>query len=31
MSWASKKQNSVALSAVEAGYIAAGHYCAQLL
>src|SRR5690349_4212544 len=26
-----KKQNSVALSTVEAEYIAAGHYCAQLL
>jgi hypothetical protein len=31
VSWASKKQNSVALSTVEAKYIAAGHYCAQLL
>jgi hypothetical protein len=31
VSWASKKQNSVALSTVEAEYIAAGHYCAQLL
>ena len=31
MSWASKKQNSVALSTVEAEYIAAGHCCAQLL
>jgi hypothetical protein len=31
VSWASKKQNSVALSIVEAEYIAAGHYCAQLL
>jgi hypothetical protein len=31
VSWASKKQNSVALSAVEAEYIAAGHCCAQLL
>jgi hypothetical protein len=30
-SWASKKQNSVALSTVEAEYIAAGHCCAQLL
>jgi hypothetical protein len=31
VSWASKKQNSVALSTVEAKYIAAGHCCAQLL
>jgi hypothetical protein len=31
VSWASKKQNSVALSTAEAEYIAAGHYCAQLL
>jgi hypothetical protein len=30
-SWASKKQNSVALSTAEAEYIAAGHCCAQLL
>jgi hypothetical protein len=30
MSWASKKQNSVALSTTEAEYIAAGHCCAQL-
>jgi hypothetical protein len=29
--WASKKQNSVALSTVEAEYIVAGHCCAQLL
>jgi hypothetical protein len=29
--WASKKQNSVALSTVEAEYIAACHCCAQLL
>jgi hypothetical protein len=29
--WASKKQNSVALSTSEAEYIAAGHCCAQLL
>jgi hypothetical protein len=29
--WASKKQNSVALSTTEAKYIAAGHCCAQLL
>jgi hypothetical protein len=29
--WASKKQNSVALSIAEAEYIAAGHCCAQLL
>jgi hypothetical protein len=31
VSWASKKQNSVALSIVEAEYIATGHCCAQLL
>jgi hypothetical protein len=31
MSWASKKQNSVALSTAEAEYIAGGHCCAQLL
>jgi hypothetical protein len=31
VSWASKKQNSVVLSTAEAEYIAAGHYCAQLL
>jgi hypothetical protein len=31
VSWASKKQNSVALCTVEAEYIAAGHCCAQLL
>jgi hypothetical protein len=31
MSWASKKQNSVALSTAEAEYIAVGHCCAQLL
>jgi hypothetical protein len=31
VSWASKKQNSVALSTVEAEYIAVGHCCAQLL
>jgi hypothetical protein len=31
VSWASKKQNSVALSTAEAEYIAAGHFCAQLL
>jgi hypothetical protein len=31
VSWALKKQNSVALSTVEAEYIAAGHCCAQLL
>jgi hypothetical protein len=31
VSWALKKQNSVALSTIEAEYIAAGHCCAQLL
>jgi hypothetical protein len=31
VSWAAKKQNSVALSIVEAEYIAVGHCCAQLL
>jgi hypothetical protein len=31
VSWASKKQNSVALSTVEVEYIDAGHCCAQLL
>jgi hypothetical protein len=31
VSWASKKQISVALSTAEAEYIAAGHCCAQLL
>jgi hypothetical protein len=31
VSWASKKQNSVALSTAQAEYIAAGHCCAQLL
>jgi hypothetical protein len=31
VSWASKIQNSVALSTAEAEYIAAGHCCAQLL
>jgi hypothetical protein len=31
VSWASKKQNSVALSTAEAEYIAACHCCAQLL
>jgi hypothetical protein len=31
VSWASKKQNSVALSTTEAEYIDAGHYCSQLL
>jgi hypothetical protein len=30
VSWASKKQNSVALSTAEAEYIDAGHCCAQL-
>jgi hypothetical protein len=31
VSWASKKQNSVALSTAEAEYIAVGHCCAQFL
>jgi hypothetical protein len=31
VSWASKKQNSVALSTTVAEYIAASHCCAQLL
>jgi hypothetical protein len=31
VSWASKKQNLVALSIIEAEFIAAGHCCAQLL
>jgi hypothetical protein len=31
VSWASKKQNSVALSIAKAEYIAAGHCCVQLL
>jgi hypothetical protein len=31
VSWASKKQNSVALSIAEAEYIATGHCCTQLL
>jgi hypothetical protein len=31
VSWASKKQNSIALSTAEVEYIAAGHCCAQLL
>ena len=31
MSWHSKKQNSVALSTVEAEYVAAGSCCAQIL
>jgi hypothetical protein len=31
VSWASKKQNSVALSTAQAEYIAVGHCCVQLL
>jgi hypothetical protein len=31
VSWASRKQNSIALSTAKAEYIAAGHCCAQLL
>jgi hypothetical protein len=31
VSWASKKQNSIALSTAEVEYIAADHCCAQLL
>jgi hypothetical protein len=31
VSWDSKKQNSVALSTAEAEYVAAGHFCAQVL
>jgi hypothetical protein len=31
VSWASKKQNSLALSTAEAEYIVAGHCCVQLL
>jgi hypothetical protein len=31
VSWASKKQNSVALSTAEVEYIAVGHCCAHLL
>ena len=31
VSWSSKKQNSVALSTIEAEYILAGSCCAQLL
>jgi hypothetical protein len=31
VSWASKKQNSVAISIAEAKYIVAGHCCVQLL
>jgi hypothetical protein len=31
VSWSPKRQNSVALSMVEAEYVTAGNYCAQLL
>jgi hypothetical protein len=31
VSWSSKKQNSIALSTAEAGYIAAGSCCTQIL
>ncbi|CAN1248499.1 Retrovirus-related Pol polyprotein from transposon TNT 1-94 [Linum perenne] len=31
VSWASKKQNAIALSTAEAEYVAAGHCCTQLL
>jgi hypothetical protein len=31
VSWASKKQNFVALSTAEVEYIVAGHFCVQLL
>jgi hypothetical protein len=31
VSWSIKKQNSVALSTIEAMYIAIGHYCVQLI
>jgi hypothetical protein len=31
VSWSSKKENSVALSTVEAEYVSAGSYCTQLL
>jgi hypothetical protein len=31
VSWSSKKQNSIALSTVEAEYVATGAFCAQLL
>jgi hypothetical protein len=31
VSWSSNKQNSVALSTIEAEYIIVGHCCAQLL
>ena len=31
ISWSFKKQNSVALSTIEAEYVVAGPYCAQVL
>jgi hypothetical protein len=31
VSWSSKKENSIALSTIEAEYVSAGSYCAQLL
>ena len=31
VSWSSKKQNSVALSTAEAGYVVVGAYCTQVL